>query len=63
MSESPNPEIDPDSTQPIGDVRRFTRRKVGPAKIALAFVLAVVITALFFCVLALVLWAFATMIH
>ncbi len=63
MSESPNPEIDPESPQPMGDVGRFTRRKVGPAKIAIAFVLAVVITAVFFAILAVVLWAFATMVH
>ena len=63
MSESPNPEIDPDSTRPMGDVARFTRRKVGPAKVLLAFVLAVAITAVAAAILAVVLWAFASMVH
>ena len=63
MSESPNPEIDPDSTRPMGDTARFTRRKAGPAKVLLAFVLAVAITAVAAAILAVVLWAFASMVH
>lgn len=63
MSESPDPQIDPDSPQPMGDVQPFTRRKVGPAKIALAFLLAVVITALTFLVISVVLWGAASLFH
>jgi hypothetical protein len=63
MSERPGPGIDPDSTQPLGDVHRFTRRRVGPAKIALAALLAVLITAVGAMVLSVVLWAFASLIH
>jgi hypothetical protein len=63
MSESPNPEIDPDSTRPIGDAKRFGRRKVGPAKIFLAFLLATAITAATAAILAVVLWAIASAFH
>ena len=63
MSESPNREIDPDLAQPAGDLARPTRRKVGPAKIALAFVLAVLITAATFGILSLVLWVLAILFH
>jgi hypothetical protein len=59
----PAPEFDPDDPRPMADVSQFTRRKVGPAKIALAFVLAVVITAVAFGVLAVVLWAVALVFH
>ncbi len=60
---SENPETDPHTTRPMGDVSRFTRRKVGPAKVFLAFLLAVAITAAAFAILSVVLWAFASFIH
>ncbi|HEX4096256.1 MAG TPA: hypothetical protein VHX64_05970 [Caulobacteraceae bacterium] len=63
MSESPGPEIDPDSPQPMGDVKRFARRRVGPAKIALAVLLAVLITAAAAVILSVVLWAATSLIH
>ena len=63
MSESPNHEIDPDPARPTGDPPRLIRRKVGPAKIALAFVLAVLITTATFGILSLVLWALAILFH
>ena len=63
MSESPNHEIDPDPARPTGDPPRLIRRKVRPAKIALAFVLAVAITAVTFAVLAVVLWVLAMVFH
>jgi hypothetical protein len=63
MSESPNPGIDPDSARPMGETDRLVRRKVGPAKILLAFVLAVAITAAAFSILAVVLWAIASFFH
>ncbi len=63
MSESPNHEIDPDPARPTGHSPRLIRRKVGPAKIALAFVLAVAITAVTFAVLAVVLWVLAMVFH
>jgi hypothetical protein len=56
MSEDTNPQIDPESGRPMGDVAQFTRRKLTPGHWALAFLLAVVITAVGFGVLALVLW-------
>jgi hypothetical protein len=63
MSDQPGPEIDPDTTQPMGDVKRFARRRVGPAKIALAALLAVLITAAGAMILSVVLWAFASLLH
>jgi hypothetical protein len=63
MSEDLKPQIDPESDRPMGDVAQFTRRKVGPAKVALAFVLAVAITAATFAILAVVLWAIASIFH
>ena len=63
MSKSPNREIDPDPALLAGGPTRPTRRKVGPAKIALAFVLAVLITAATFGILSLVLWALAVVFH
>jgi len=60
MSENPRSEIDPDSPAPMGDMERFTRRRVGPAKVALAALLAVLITAAAFGVLSVVLWAIAS---
>ncbi len=63
MSESPNREFDPDPARRTGDRPRPIRRKVGPAKIALAFVLAVAITALTFAVLAVVLWLLRMLFH
>ena len=63
MSESPNHEIDPDPALLAGGPTRPTRRKVGPAKIALAFVLAVAITAVTFGILAVVLWALRVVLH
>ena len=63
MSENPRPEIDPDSPAPMGDLERFTRRRVGPAKVALAALLAVLITAVTFAILSVVLWAIASAFH
>ncbi len=63
MSDTPPPQIDPDSPAPRGDVKRFARRRVGPGKVALAFLLATLITAATFAILSVVLWAFATMVH
>ncbi len=64
MSDTPDPEIDPDSRVPMGDVKRFSRRRrIGPGKIALAFLLAVLITAATFGALSLVLWAIASLFH
>lgn len=63
MSEPPRPEIDPDSARPMGDVSRFTKRKLTPAHWAIAVVLAVLITAAAFGILSLILWAFATLVH
>ena len=48
----------------MGDVKRFSRRRrIGPGKIALAFLLAVLITAATFGALSLVLWAIASLFH
>ncbi len=63
MSDRPRPEIDPDSTQPMGEVPRLARRKLTPGHWVLAVVLAVIITAAAFGILSLILWAFATLIH
>ncbi len=59
-SQSP---IDPDSPRPMGDVSQFTRRRVSPARVALAALLAVIITAIAFVVLALVVWGITTAIR
>ncbi len=63
MSEAPRPETDPDIAPRTGEVPPVTRRKVGPAKIALAVVLATVITAITFGVLSLILWGLASIFH
>ena len=57
MSEDPKPPSDPRGAPP------FVRRKVGPAKVALAFVLAVLITAVIFGTLALILWGLRLLFH
>jgi len=63
MSEPPNPEFDPASPTSTGEADGFTRRRVGPGKIAIAFLLAVLITALAFGILSVVLWAIASVFH
>ena len=55
----PDREIDPEPARSVSGLAHPARRKVGPAKIALALVLAVLITAATFGVLSLVLWALA----
>jgi hypothetical protein len=47
----------------MGDVAQFTRRRSSPARVALAALLAVVITAIAFAVLALIVWGIAVAIH
>lgn len=47
----------------MGDVSQFTRRRASPARIALAALLAVIITALAFAILALVVWGITTAIR
>ena len=59
MSDSPTPEIDPETPRPMGDVSRFTRRRATPKMVALAALLAVLITAAGATLLALVIWAIA----
>jgi hypothetical protein len=44
-------------------IERLTRRRVGPAKFALAVLLAVLITAGSFLLIAVVLWAIASVFH
>ncbi len=56
-------EPDPDAAGPTGGIPVLARRKVGPARIALAVVLATVITAVTFGVLSLILWGLATIFH
>ena len=63
MSEAPPSETDPDVAPTPGEAPPFPRRKVGPAKIALAVVLATIITAITFGVLALILWGLASIFH
>ena len=63
MSEAPRPDPDPDAAARMREVSRSMRRKVGPAKIALAVVLATVITAVTFGVLSLILWGLAAIFH
>ena len=62
MSEIPNPKIDPDAARPTG-VTAPTRRKVASAKVFLAFLLAVAITAATAAILAVALWAIASAFH
>ena len=62
MSEIPDPKIDPDAAQPTR-VTGPARRKVGPAKVFLAFLLAVAITAVAAGILSVVVWAFASVFH
>ena len=59
MSEPPASSIDPESPRPIGDLSRFTRRRFRPARLALAALLALVITAMAVGALALIAWAIA----
>lgn len=47
----------------MGDVERFTRRRVGPAKFALAVLLAVLITVVSFAILSVVLSTIANVFH
>ncbi len=63
MSEDLKPRIDPDSAQPIGDISQLTRRKIRPHHVAVAFVLAVIITAISAAVIALVIWGAARLFH
>ncbi|HEY5412617.1 MAG TPA: hypothetical protein VIJ94_18005 [Caulobacteraceae bacterium] len=63
MSDSPTPEIEPDTPRPAGDVSRSTRRRASPKMIALAALLAVLITAVGAALLALVVWAAALAVH
>jgi hypothetical protein len=63
MSDSPTPEIDPDAPHPMGDVSRFARRRATPKMVALAALLAVLITAAGAALLALVIWAIALTVH
>ena len=61
MSGIPNPKIDPGAARPTGVTA--PTRKVGPAKVFLAFLLAVAITAATAAILAVVLWAIASAFH
>ena len=63
MSDHQDLQIEPDSSRPKGDLERFTRRRVGPAKVALAALLAVLITAASFLILSVALWAIASIFH
>jgi hypothetical protein len=63
MSDPSRSPIDPESSRPMGDVSQFTRRRASPARIALAALLAVVITAIAFAILALVVWGITTAIR
>ncbi len=63
MSETPNPQIDPEPPTPQGDVQRFARRRIGPGKVALAALLATLITAAAIAILSLVIWAITTLVH
>ena len=63
MSETPGPQIDLESPTPQGDVQRFARRRIGPGKVALAALLATLITAAAFAILSLVIWAITTLVH
>jgi hypothetical protein len=63
MSDPSRSPIDPDSPRPMGDVSQFTRRRVGPARVALAALLAVVITAIAFAILALIVWGITAAIR
>ena len=63
MPEPSKSPFDPDSPRPMGDVSQFTRRRASPARIALAALLAVVITAVAFAILALVVWGITAAIR
>lgn len=63
MSEPPPSEPSPNASRQPGGASKPARRKLGPAKIALAAVLATVITAITFGVLSLILWGLATIFH
>ncbi len=63
MSDRPDPQFDPDSPVPSGDVERFTRGRRKPARIVLSVLLAVLITAATFAILSVAVWAIAVGIH
>ena len=63
MSVTPSPETPPESPAAQGDVQRVARRRIGPGKIALAALLATLITAAAFAILSLVIWAITTLVH
>jgi len=63
MSDLSPSKTDPDAGVPTTGLLPFTRRKAGPAKIALAVVLATIITAITFGALSLILWGLATIFH
>ena len=63
MSEPPRSEPNPNASRQPGGALKPGRRKVGPAKIALAAVLATLITAITFGVLSLILWGLAPIFH
>ena len=63
MSDQPRSEPNQNASRQPGAASPVARRKVGPAKIALAVVLATVITAVTFGVLSLILWGLATILR
>ncbi len=63
MSEPLRPDLDPGTARPMGEVRRYAKRKLTPGHWALAVALAVIITAAVLGILSLILWAIATLIH
>ncbi len=44
MSDPAPPPVDPDSPVPLGDLKRFTRRRNDPRRYVIPFLLAVLIT-------------------
>ena len=63
MSDDAEPRPDPDPPLAMGDGEPFARKRVGPAKFALAVLLAVLITAASFMLVAVILWAVQLVFH